>query len=243
MPISKTSWRLLASFASRRIASAANKSASPSSLGRSARWNATPLPVAPSAAAEPDAMSIDAVVRDHFAHFLLYSEARLDAEGGHWRFVLTQVGANSSLTAADIEAEACRERLELLAVVRGLEAIDQPARVTLVTGSRYVSRGLKRGLAEWRLNDWQWERFGQQVAVRDCDLWRRVDRALEFHKVDCRLWHLDSHVETLGEARDVHGSATAGQRLAAAAKARWRQAARAAASWGEALQGVGISAG
>jgi ribonuclease HI len=188
-------------------------------------------------------MSSDAVIRDRLAHFLLYSEARIDSDGGHWRFVLTQVGANSSLTAADVEFEACRERLELFAVVRGLEAIDQPARVTLVTGSRYVSRGLKRGLADWRLNEWQWERFGQQVAVRDCDLWRRVDRALEFHKVDCRLWHLDSHVETLGEAAEVRLSANAGQRLAAAAKARWRQASRAAVSWGEALQGVGLSVG
>jgi ribonuclease HI len=176
------------------------------------------------------------------AHFLLFSEARVEGPEGIWRFVLAQVGTSSSLTATDREPIACRERLELLAVVRGLEAIDQPARVTLVTGSRYVSRGLKRGLAEWRVSDFQWERFGQQVAVRDHDLWRRVDRALEFHQVDCRLWHLDSHVDA-AQASSARMTASTGQKLAAAAKERWRRASRAAASWGEALQGAGLAAG
>ncbi len=173
------------------------------------------------------------------AHFLLFSEARFNRGEGIWRFVLAQVGASESLTATDVEPAACRERLELLALVRGLEAIDQPARVTLVTASRYVSRGLKRGLAEWRLNDWQWERFGQLVAVRDHDLWRRVDRALQFHEVDCRLWRLDSHTDAAASQRPEG----AGGRLAAAARQRWQRASRVAASWGEALQGVGLAAG
>jgi ribonuclease HI len=176
------------------------------------------------------------------AHFLLFSDARVDGAEGIWRFVLAQVGASASLTATDNEPIVCRERLELLAVVRGLEAIDQPARVTLVTGSRYVSRGLKHGLAEWRMNDFQWERFGQLVAVRDYDLWRRVDRALQFHQVDCRLWHLDGHVDAV-QAASSRMTASTGQKLAAAAKERWRRASRAAASWGEALQGAGLAAG
>ena len=49
--------------------------------------------------------------------------------------------ARRSLEAADDEAEATPERLELLAVVRGLEALDQPSRVTLVTGSRFLCWG------------------------------------------------------------------------------------------------------
>jgi ribonuclease HI len=125
-------------------------------------------------------------------HYLLFSEANLDTtQCGKWRFVLEQVGAGEALAASDYEPAECPERLELLAVVRGLEALDHPAKVTLVTKSRYVSRGLKRGLADWRANGWQWERFGRVVHVRDHDLWRRVDRALQFHQVECRLWQFD----------------------------------------------------
>lgn len=134
-------------------------------------------------------------------HFLLFSEAWLDGDQGNWRFVLAPVGAGESLSAADAERDVCQERLELLAVVRGLEALDQPARVTLVTNSRYVNRGLKHGLADWRASDWHWERFGQLVPVRHADLWRRVDRALAFHDLDCRLWHFQGHAERQAEAK------------------------------------------
>jgi len=129
-------------------------------------------------------------------HYLLFSEASRDEPSAPcWRFVLQNVETQRRFSATDTELADCGERLELLAVVRGLEALDGPARVTLVTKSRYVSRGIKSGLAEWRLNDWSWERFGHMVPVRDCDLWQRVDRALGFHQVDCQAWQFDSPVE------------------------------------------------
>jgi len=126
-------------------------------------------------------------------HYLLFSEAGQDrCPAQSWRFVLQNVESQKRFSAADSEpAETGHERLELLAVVRGLEALDRPARVTLVTKSRYVSRGIKHGLNAWRSNNWRWERFGRVVPVRDHDLWRRVDRALRFHRVNCQAWQFD----------------------------------------------------
>jgi ribonuclease HI len=151
-------------------------------------------------------------------HFLLYAEAALQSQcasgaaatslcrgssadasltaegvvGGRWRFVLQLPGGETSLEAADDEAEATPERLELLAVVRGLEALDQPSRVTLVTGSRFLRRGLDFGLSQWRENDWQWERYGRMTAVKNADLWQRLDRLLAFHTLECRPSRLES---------------------------------------------------
>lgn len=176
------------------------------------------------------------------AHYLLFSEADVDGpQGPAWRFVLEHVGGGESFTASDCEPLECLERLELLAVVRGLEALDQPAQVTLVTKSRYVSRGLKRGLAEWRNNAWQWERFGQLAPVRDHDLWRRVDRALQFHQVSCRLWHFAGYAPA--EAVAPPAAASAGRRIAAAARHRLRRASQAAASLGGSLRPAGLAAG
>jgi len=125
-------------------------------------------------------------------HYLLFSEAHTHAASHpEWRFVLESVNGSKRIAAADCEPETRGERLELLAVVRGLEALAQPSRVTLVTKSRYVSRGLERGLGEWRENGWRWERFGRLVPVRDADLWRRVDRAMGFHRIRCRTWRFD----------------------------------------------------
>jgi ribonuclease HI len=124
-------------------------------------------------------------------HYLLFSESCRKSPQGQWRFVLQSLDGTEQLEAADAEPNAAGERLELLAVVRGLEALAQPSRVTLVTPSRYVNRGLAYGLEEWRANGWQWEHYGEMAPVKNRDLWQRVDRALRFHKLECRTWRFD----------------------------------------------------
>lgn len=133
-------------------------------------------------------------------YYHLYTECRIveqdswergDRLTGRWRFTLEAVRGESRLEASGEEDESEADRLSLLAVVRGLEALDRPARVILFTRSKYVSRGLRFGLAEWRETDWCWERFGEMVPVANADLWQRVDRALRYHDVECRIWRLD----------------------------------------------------
>jgi ribonuclease HI len=148
-------------------------------------------------------------------HFLLFSESKRDRPGrpeaaGQWRFVLEAIDGSSKLTAADKEPVARGNRLELLAVVRGLEALDQPSRVTLVTPSRYVSRGIRYGLDEWRRNGWRWERYGEMAQVKNSDLWRRVDRALRYHKLECRTWRFDPPDDDLAKPVVRTGSGGAG---------------------------------
>ena len=89
-------------------------------------------------------------------HFVLYAEASVDgASQPMWKFVLQAVGDDDHFTAADSEPFTRASRLELLAVVRGLEALEQPSRVTLLTRSRYVRRGIRRELNQWREQRWQ----------------------------------------------------------------------------------------
>ena len=113
------------------------------------------------------------------------------SEPGRWRFILRAVNGSTRLAADDVEPGIHGERLALLTVVRGLEALGQPSRVTVITPSRYVREGIRYGLPEWRRNQWRWECFGAMVPVRDCDLWRRVDRAMRFHELQCRTWRFD----------------------------------------------------
>ncbi len=124
-------------------------------------------------------------------HYLLFSESSRKNEQAQWRFVLQSVDGAEQFEAADDEPDVQGDRLELLAVVRGLEALEQPSRVTLVTPSKYVNRGLTFGLQEWRANDWEWEHYGEMVPVKNRDLWQRVDRALRFHQLECRTWRFD----------------------------------------------------
>jgi ribonuclease HI len=123
-------------------------------------------------------------------HFLLYAEAALAADADdvaatRWRFVLRTPAGETAAEAADEEPSAGRERLELLAVIRGLESLDQPSRVTLMTGSRHLQCGLESGLVQWRENNWHWERYGRMTPIKNADLWRRLDRLSSIHTLHC----------------------------------------------------------
>ncbi|MEN6452134.1 MAG: RNase H family protein [Thermoguttaceae bacterium] len=126
-------------------------------------------------------------------HYLLLSETSRTVGVGRWRFVLRPVegSAAAAIEATDIEPDVWGERLDLLTVVRALETLDQPSRVTLVGCSRYVEQGIMYGLNDWKENGWCWEWFGQMTPVRDADLWQRMDRALAFHRVECRQRRID----------------------------------------------------
>jgi ribonuclease HI len=158
-------------------------------------------------------------------HYLLFSESCRKSSQGKWRFVLQTLDGRQQLEAADSEPDAQGERLELLAVVRGLEALEQPSQVTLVTPSKYVNRGLAYGLAEWRASGWQWEHFGEMVPIKNRDLWQRVDRALLYHHVECRTWRFDLP-HTAGDRRvpataPPQGTRFSKRRLRGRLKRKW----------------------
>lgn len=118
--------------------------------------------------------------------YVMFAHAGEQAKQNHfWHFRLRALDGADDFEAADTEPYVGPDRLELMALVRGLEALEQPSSVTLVTPSRYLREGISYGLPEWRQNEWRWERFGEYVPIKNADLWRRVDRAMQFHRVKC----------------------------------------------------------
>ncbi|MCY3006558.1 MAG: hypothetical protein NTV29_11370 [Planctomycetota bacterium] len=144
-------------------------------------------------------------------HYLLFCEGTAgqafgfpEDDASRWRFVLENVETGHKTEAWDHESIHHPDRVSLMAVIRGLEALDQPSKVTLITTNRYVARGLQYGLVEWRENDFCWEHFGSIQPIRNQDLWRRVDIALRYHEVTCRWMAYDSQQDHLdGDRRDV----------------------------------------
>ncbi|MCG8653813.1 MAG: ribonuclease HI [Pirellulales bacterium] len=105
---------------------------------------------------------------------------------GQWHFTLETADGVHVFDAGDTELGDLN-RLTLLAAVRGLEAIDGAASVTLLSNNRYLVRSLTDSLPRWRDNDFVWEHFGRRIDVQHADLWRRIDRALTIHRVEACL--------------------------------------------------------
>ncbi len=74
-------------------------------------------------------------------------------------------------------------RMELLAAIVALESLTSPCQVDLTTDSQYVRLGITQWLAGWKRNNW---RTSQKQAVKNQDLWQRLDSASAKHKIN---WH------------------------------------------------------
>ncbi len=121
------------------------------------------------------------------SEFLLVCEAwSTSLDDGCWRFTLETAGGELVLDADDREFGDLN-RLTLLAAVRGLEAIEGASSVTLISNNRYLIRSLSDSLPRWRANNYVWDNFGRQIDVQHADLWRRVDSALQIHRVEACL--------------------------------------------------------
>ncbi len=127
-------------------------------------------------------------------HYFLRTQAAAPPAPPRWAFSLQAADHSPPITAGDLEPDASWERLQLLAVVRGLEALPEPATVILATASDVVRRGIKYGLEEWREFDWQLEHFGELIPVKNVDLWKRIDRALAIHDVQIRNMRVDEPI-------------------------------------------------
>ena len=78
------------------------------------------------------------------------------------------------------EGETTNNRMELMAAIAALEALERPATLTVVTDSAYVKGGITAWLAGWKRNGW---RTSTRKPVKNEDLWRRLDEAAARHDV------------------------------------------------------------
>lgn len=123
--------------------------------------------------------------------FTLLYEIGIEDNPYRWRFILRATDGHDELVAEDVEPGVHGERLELLTVLRALESLNQASRIIIWTRSPALKEGLLYGLREWPAHDWCWERFGERVPVRNRDLWQRMERAAQFHEIECRTWRFD----------------------------------------------------
>ena len=107
-----------------------------------------------------------------------------DGPGGYGT-ILQYIDAKGELHERELSAgykKTTNNRMELMAAIVGLEALKEPCRVTLVSDSRYLIDGMKKGWAKsWKAKGWK--RSNGQPALNP-DLWERLLQLFEIHEVE-----------------------------------------------------------
>jgi len=81
------------------------------------------------------------------------------------------------------EKETTNNRMELMAAIKGLEAIKGSCQVELYTDSKYVLKGITEWMANWKKNNWK---TAAKKPVKNVDLWQLLDQESTRHQIN---WH------------------------------------------------------
>ena len=98
---------------------------------------------------------------------------------GGWGAVLQYNGTEKELHGG--EPATTNNRMELMAAIQALEALNRPTNVTLYTDSKYLLDGITKWIKGWQRNGWK---TAAKQPVKNADLWRRLTEAKESHDID-----------------------------------------------------------
>ncbi|WOX05381.1 ribonuclease HI [Microbulbifer pacificus] len=100
---------------------------------------------------------------------------------GGWGALLMSGSAEKELCGG--EALTTNNRMELLAAIKALSALNQRCEVDLHTDSQYVRQGITGWINNWKRNGWK---TANKKPVKNADLWQELDAAIGHHEV---RWH------------------------------------------------------
>ncbi|MBE6806474.1 MAG: ribonuclease HI [Ruminococcaceae bacterium] len=99
---------------------------------------------------------------------------------GGWGAILRYNGHEKELCGG--EMETTNNRMELTAVIKGLEALKEPCQVRLTSDSKYVIDAIVQGwVYSWQRNGW---RKADKKPALNVDLWEQLLPLLQQHQVE-----------------------------------------------------------
>ncbi|MGB0473155.1 MAG: ribonuclease HI [Porticoccaceae bacterium] len=79
------------------------------------------------------------------------------------------------------EHETTNNRMELMAVIKGLGALQRPCEVRVTSDSTYVLKGIQEWMPNWKKKGWK---TASKKPVKNVDLWQQLDQLVEMHSID-----------------------------------------------------------
>ena len=114
---------------------------------------------------------------------ILYTDGACSGNPGKggWGAMLFYNGIKKEISGG--EENTTNNRMELTAVIKGLEALKEPCKVDIYSDSAYVVNAfLQNWVGSWQNNGWK----SSKGKVLNIDLWQRLLQLVSIHSVS---WH------------------------------------------------------
>ena len=97
---------------------------------------------------------------------------------GGWGVILRFRGVEKEMCGG--ENPTTNNRMEMMAVIKGLDALSRPCAITIYTDSQYVMKGMTEWLRGWKAKGWK---TADKKPVKNDDLWKILDAACARHQI------------------------------------------------------------
>ena len=78
------------------------------------------------------------------------------------------------------EVDTTNNKMELRAVIDGLNTLKEPCSVKVFTDSKYVMEGINSWIHNWKKNNWK---TANKKDVKNKDLWIQLDKLVSKHNI------------------------------------------------------------
>ncbi|HOJ62658.1 MAG TPA: ribonuclease HI [bacterium] len=102
---------------------------------------------------------------------------------GGWGFILIHVPTGKILEASGGHPHTTNNRMELQAVIEGLEKLKRPTRVHVVTDSAYVVRGINEWIKNWKRHNWKHKVPAGWETIKNVEYWKKLDAFCQTHQI------------------------------------------------------------
>ena len=111
----------------------------------------------------------------------LYTDGACSGNPGPGGYCAILVYRTKEKVLCGAEEQTTNNRMELAAVIEGLQALREPCRVEVVSDSKYVVDAIeKQWLSAWEKKGWK---KSDRSPVQNVDLWQKLVPLLRTHRV------------------------------------------------------------
>ena len=100
---------------------------------------------------------------------------------GGWAVILKHPASGKTKRLSGGQRDTTNNRMELTAVIKGLESIGKPSSVTVVTDSQYLVKGMTEWIDNWLAKNWK---TANKKPVKNVELWQQLLEQSSRHRID-----------------------------------------------------------
>lgn len=111
----------------------------------------------------------------------IYTDGACSGNPGPGGYAALIINGDREMKVTGYNPNTTNNRMEMMAVIEGLNKVKEGSYVKVISDSNYVIKGLQEWLSEWKKRGWK---TAGKKTVKNQDLWKRLDSLVTKYNIE-----------------------------------------------------------